>query len=440
MLASEPKKFGAYPISVFWEASRYGLSIAEEGMEKQRKQELHWHDPYGIREALLYSFRNACIASKVSDATCAKALKLECMRFTKNTHASLRAARSILKQVIGDDRHGTRKGDVMASCKFQQLNAVRGPAKTDNIKTSGIELPDGNLIPRLGFGTALFAKSCSCITGHRCQACEQNKDVVHAAVVGAVKHGYRHFDCAQCYNNEEVIGAALMSTGLPRHELFLASKLSSWEDYGASATRKLVLEQLRKLKTNYLDLYYLHDDIEDLRKEKAAWRALERLHREGVIKHLGLSNYRTSAIKRVMSYANICPSVVQVKYDVYHPGYQWAESGLDNVVAFARDHGIAVVGYANFSGWPSLLRAREDPHIHNIAQRYKRTPEQVILRHCLQKGLVLIPASTRESNIELNAHVFDFSLSEHDVAYLDGLAGLVAFQPISWLPANHGSF
>merc|ERR1712107_96199 len=108
--------------------------------------------------------------------------------------------------------------------------------------------------------------------------------------------------------------------------------------------------------------------------------------------------------------------------------------GIDNVIAFARDRGMVVVGYANFSGWPSLLRASSDPHICNMAQRYSRTPVQVILRHGLQKGLALIPASVNQAHIEANARVFDFSLEEADVAYLDNMANAVAFAPVQWLP------
>merc|ERR1712070_778242 len=146
--------------------------------------------------------------------------------------------------------------------------------------------------------------------------------------------------------NENIIGDALKVSGVPRHKLFLASKLSHMEDYGAAATPRLVKEQLRKLQTNYFDLYYLHDDIGDVVKERAAWRALERLHEQGIVRHLGLSNYSTHGVKRIMKYARVFPSVLQVKYDVYHPGYQWAEDEVDNIVEFGRSCRMAIVGYA----------------------------------------------------------------------------------------------
>jgi diketogulonate reductase-like aldo/keto reductase len=97
---------------------------------------------------------------------------------------------------------------------------------------------------------------------------------------------------------------------------------------------------------------------------------------------------------------------------------------------------MAVVGYANFSGWPSLLRARDDPHIACMAERYGRTSTQVIIRHCLQKGLAVIPASLSETHIKDNAQTFNFSLEEDDLAYLDNLANLASSERVPWLPGQ----
>lgn len=406
-------------------------------MKKQRRRELFWHDPWGIRESLLYSFGNACAAMSAFDPNHARLLKSELRKFLRNERATLKAAVGILDTVMRDcEKQLPTIGNLVIECSFEKLNLGTGPADGNDVTTSCIELSSGSRIPQLGFGTALFAEDCSCSNGQCCRACIKARGSVHSAVLAAAKHGYRHFDCAQCYNNEEVIGEALTASGVPREHFFLASKISSSEDYGASATAFLVGQQLKKLQTTYLDLYYLHDDIGDINKEKAAWRALECLHEHGIIKHLGLSNYRTGSLKRVMSYARVYPSVVQVKYDVFHPGYQWEEEGIDNVVAFAQSRGIAVVGYGNFSGWPSLLRAQDDPHIHSIADHYQRTPQQILLRHGLQKGMVLIPASRNEANLQSNTHIFDFSLRQSDEAYLDSLATFVAFKSIPWLPQN----
>lgn len=406
---------------------------------KQKKGELYWHDPWGIREALLYGLRNASLALDCCDTSYARWLRVEIKRFAQHSRASVKTATRLLEEVTAENWTARLERKHISSRNCEQLNYV---SEQDSGMTSSLELSDGSSMPRLGFGTAIFHKDCACEHGRRCQACAGMTDILQAAVTSAIKQGYRHFDCAQCYNNEAVIGEALRASALPREELFLASKLSHAEDYGSSATPKLVKKQLQKLQTNYLDLYYLHDDIGDVRREKAAWRALERLHDQGFIKHLGLSNYRADAIERVMQYARVYPSVLQVKYDVYHPGYQWGEDGIDNVVAFARSHGIAIVGYATFSGWPSLLRARDDPHVCSMARRYERTPVQVLLRHGLQKGLALIPASTNQAHIQHNRNLFDFSLSENDVAHLDSLANLAAFERVPWLPERHefGSF
>lgn len=422
------------PASVFLEASKYGLAIAKKGIQKKNRGELYWHDPWGIREALLYSLQNACAALGCCNASYARWLKVEAKMFARYLRASYRSATRILDAATDKTWVKHLESKRLFFYNRGQLNRIGDVLEEDCGMASTLELSDGSHMPRLGFGTAIFDKNCACERGRRCQACADMTDTLQAAVTTAVKNGYRHFDCAQCYNNEEVIGKALKASGVPRNKLFLASKLSHKEDYGALATPKLVQKQLQKLKTGYLDLYYLHDDIGDVRKEKAAWQALERLQKQGVIKHLGLSNYRTEAIKRIMKYARVLPSVLQVKYDVYHPGYQWAEDGIDNIVAFAQLHGIAVVGYATFSGWPSLLQARDDPHVCSVAQRYGRTPVQVLLRHGLQKGLALIPASVNEAHIQSNTKVFDFSLSECDVCHLDSLANLAASRHVPWIP------
>lgn len=425
------------PASVFLAASEYGLEIAQEGMAKDASGMLYWHDPWGIREALVYSFRNACIALGSFDAKIAKWLEKEARAFANNDRSKVAKAERLLGGVLSER---WTQGLDTKQVKFdnRQLNVSAGPSKVDTVLSSCIQLADGSRLPRLGFGTAIFDKDCNCITGWQCGACMRMASALHKAVLAAVKYGYRHFDCAQCYNNEAVIGEALKVSGVSRKDLFLASKLSSPGDYGSAATVALVEKQLRKLQTTYLDLYYLHDDIEDFGKEKAAWRALERLHDRGIIKHIGLSNYRVDGIKRVMSFARVLPSVLQVKYDVYHPGYSWATAGIDDVVEFAREQDIAVVGYANFSGWPSLLRARDDPHIVCMAQRYGRTPTQVILRHCLQKGLAVVPASLSEAHIKDNSRAFEFSLEEADLAYLDSLASFASFERMPWLP-EHGA-
>jgi len=432
----EMKRRIKIPASIFLQASRYGFDVAKTGLQQLKRGTLYWHDPWGIREALLYSLRNACIALDCCDASYAKWLRTETQRLARTSSNNVRFATRALEKVMSEAWTELSKTKRVSVSNHEQLNFADVALGSKSIETSSIELSDGGSLPRLGFGTAIFDKDCECAHGQRCQACTNMRDVLRVAVTNAVKQGYRHFDCAQCYNNEDTIGEALKASDVQRKHLFLTSKLSYHEDYGSSATPRLVRNQLQKLQTSYLDLYYLHDDIGDYRKEKAAWRALERLYDQGVIKHLGLSNYRSEGIERIMSYARVYPSVVQVKYDVYHPGYQWAEDDIDNIVAFAQSHDIAVVGYASFSGWPSLLQARNDPHVCSIAQDYDRSPTQILLRHGLQKGLALIPASVTQAHIKSNKELFDFSLSGSDVAYLDSLASLAECEHVPWLVSS----
>lgn len=113
-----------------------------------------------------------------------------------------------------------------------------------------------------------------------------------------------------------------------------------------------------------------------------------------IIKNIGLSN--TDGIKQIMSFARVKPAVLQIKYDVYHPGYDWGTAEIGNVFQHAREQRMAMVGYVNFSGRPSLLRALDDPGIVCTAQCYGRTPTHAILRHCLKKGLAVVVASLSE--------------------------------------------
>jgi 2,5-diketo-D-gluconate reductase A len=310
------------PVPVFLEAAKYGLGVAKKGLQQVRCGTMYWHDPWGIREALLYSLQNACIAQSICNACYARSLEAEMKRLTRSSSASVRSTVRFLEEMMNEDWTKASKSKSVSISNCEQLNNVQASLEADSIETSSVELSDGSRLPQLGFGTAIFHKDCMCEHGYRCHACSDMKGALHMAVVSAVKQGYRHFDCAQCYNNEDIVGEALRASGVERKKLFLASKLSYWEDYGSAATPRLVRKQLQRLRTSHLDLYYLHDDICDFRKEKAAWRALERLHDEGVIKYLGLSNYRVEGIKRIMKFARVWPSVLQVKYDVYHPGYQ----------------------------------------------------------------------------------------------------------------------
>lgn len=165
-----------------------------------------------------------------------------------------------------------------------------------------VTLSNGVKMPQLGYGVYQVSKD-------ECERC----------VLDALKVGYRHIDTAQSYFNEEEVGNAIVKSGIPREEIFLTSKV--WvEHYGYEETKASVLESLRKLKTNYIDLMLLHQPFADV---YGAWRALEDLYAQGVIRAIGISNFYPDRVVDICSFVRIKPMVNQVET---HPHNQQTEA------------------------------------------------------------------------------------------------------------------
>eukprot|EP00971_Amphidinium_carterae_P320818 6377083-Amphidinium_carterae.1 len=160
-------------------------------------------------------------------------------------------------------------------------------------------------------------------------------------------------------------------------------------------------------------------DIHEPEKEEAAWRALESLHREGLIRALGLSNYDIAGTERIIKLAEVKPCCLQVKYDIYHPGYQLPKPEQRDIVSWAQDHGLAVIGYSTLSGWPSVLRPIDDPHVFALSTRYEKDPASLLLRHSLQHGLAVIPSTVHKHRLRANLEALDFEIAPEDMALLE---------------------
>ena len=248
-----------------------------------------------------------------------------------------------------------------------------------------VTLSNGVKMPQLGYGVYQVGKD-------ECERC----------VLDALKVGYRHLDTAQSYFNEEEVGNAIVKSGIPREEIFLTTKV--WiEHYGYDETRKSVLESMRKLQTNYLDLVLLHQPFADY---YGAWRALEDLYAEGVLKAIGVSNFYPDRLVDICSFARIKPMVNQVET---HPHDQQTEAH-EWMVKYGVQH----------EAWAPFGEGRggmfEEPLLVEIGKKYGKTSAQVILRWELQRGIVVIPKSTHIERMEQNFNVFDFELSEDDMA------------------------
>eukprot|EP01038_Epipyxis_sp_PR26KG_P005727 gene5727-7910_t len=295
-------------------------------------------------------------------------------------------------------------------------------------------LSNGVKMPVLGLGTwQLEGKEC------------------YDAVYEAIKIGYRSIDSAEAYRNEDVVGDAIQASirdgVVTRQDLFIATKLSDPSNAGYENAKKLIHNQLLKLKVTYIDLYMLHSPIDDRDNlQSETWQALEDLYHEGILKSIGVSNFDSRELKNLVSRSAIKPMVVQNKFDVYHVGKQLDNQG-DQLVRYARSENIIVVAYSPFSAYPFAMRPLEDPIIKYIASNHPSvyidttgkltqstvavTPAQILLRWALQKGAALIPRSSNIERLKENFLVLTMaSLTIEEMKLIDSLQYLV-FSPVS---------
>lgn len=250
-----------------------------------------------------------------------------------------------------------------------------------------VTLSNGVRMPQLGYGVYQVSKD-------ECERC----------VLDALKVGYRHIDTAQSYFNEEEVGTAIAKSGILREEIFLTSKV--WvEHYGYEQTKASVYESLRKLKTDYIDLMLLHQPFGNY---YGAWRALEELYGEGKLRSIGISNFYPDRMVDLCSFSRIRPMVNQVET---HPHNQQTEAQK-----WMQKYGVQIEAWAPFGEGRGGLFT--DGTIAKIAAKYERTVAQIILRWELQRGIVVIPKSVHIERMIENFNVFDFALSDEEMAIM----------------------
>ncbi len=255
---------------------------------------------------------------------------------------------------------------------------------------STLRLNNGVEIPRLGLGTFNAQEGAE----------------TYQAVQWALEAGYRHFDTASFYANEESIGKAVNESGIARSEIFLVTKV--WNsDQGYDNTLRALDVSLNKLGSEYIDLYLIHWPLKGLRRE--TWKALIRLQEEKRCRAIGVSNYTARHLDELLADSPIAPAANQIEFNPF----LYRKDLLD----YCQSKGIAVAAYC------PLARARklEAPGLLAIAARYAKSPAQVAIRWALQHGLVVIPKSVHHERIFENASIFDFELSESDMRELDNL-------------------
>lgn len=251
-------------------------------------------------------------------------------------------------------------------------------------------LSNGVKMPVLGYGVYQVSPA-------ECERCVRD----------ALTAGYRSLDTAQSYFNEEQVGAAMANSGVPRQEIFLTTKV--WvEHYGYEAARASVLESMRRLRTDYLDLVLLHQPFSDY---YGAWRALEDLYQEGKLRAIGVSNFYPDRLVDLASFARIRPMVNQVEI---HPYHQQTEA-----LGWMKKYGVQPEAWAPFGEGRGGLFT--DPVLTGIGKRYGKSAAQVMLRWHLQRGVVVIPKSTHIERMRENLNVFDFSLTGEEMAAIGAL-------------------
>lgn len=253
-----------------------------------------------------------------------------------------------------------------------------------------VKLRNGVEMPMLGYGVYQVSPA-------ECERC----------VSDAISVGYRMIDTAQAYMNEEGVGAAVKKCGVPRHELFLVTKV--WiSNAGYERARASIEESLRKLQTDYIDLLLIHQPFGDY---YGTYRAMEEAYREGRARAIGVSNFYPDRFVDMAEFNDVVPMVNQVETHVFNQ-QQEAQKILREYGAQLMSWAPFAEGRNNFFGNSSLI---------SIGVKYRKSLPQVALRYLIQRGVVVIPKSVHRERMEQNLDVFDFQLSDEDMETIRGL-------------------
>lgn len=262
---------------------------------------------------------------------------------------------------------------------------------TNATEVPALTLHDGVEIPQLGFGVFQIPP-----------------DETQEAVEEALGVGYRHLDTAAAYRNEAGVGAAIAASGVSREDVFVTTKLWNSQQ-GYDSTLAAFEKSVGRLGTGHVDLYLIHWPRPERDLFLDTWRAFERIQEEGGARSIGVSNFRIEDLERLRREAEQQPTVNQIEL---HPRFQQAE-----LRAWDSEHDVATEAWSPLAQGDLL----EDGTVETVAAHHGRTPAQTILRWHLQLGNVVIPKSATPERIRENFEIFDFELSEDDMAALERL-------------------
>lgn len=250
-----------------------------------------------------------------------------------------------------------------------------------------IKMSDGNKIPRIGLG--LWKNT--------------DPEAFSRAFDAAIKAGYRHFDSAQAYGNEQFLGQAVKSAGINRKDLFITTKIAV-QNFGDKKSRNSFDNSLKKLDTDYVDLLLLHFPVPALRKK--TWKVAEDLKSQGLVRSIGVSNYTVNHLKQLEEYATELPVINQVEMHVFLQ--------QDSLNIYCREKRIVVEAYSPIAHAKDM----DNDTIKNLAKKYKKSYAQIMLRWAYQQDVVILPKSVDPKRIQENADIFDFNLSDTDIQSL----------------------
>jgi diketogulonate reductase-like aldo/keto reductase len=259
-------------------------------------------------------------------------------------------------------------------------------------KVPPIILNNGVEMPQLGFGVW-----------------QVPDDEAERAVSTALEAGYRSIDTAAIYGNEAGTGKAVAASGVPREELFVTTKL--WNaDHGYDSTLRAFDTSLSKLGLEYVDLYLIHWPMPATGNAVDSYRAFEKLHADGRVRAIGVSNFHPDHLERLIGETSVIPAVDQIEL---HPHLQQHAAREYNA-----EQGIATEAWSPLGSGKGVL---EVPALVAIARKHGRTPAQVVLRWHVQLGNIVIPKSVTPSRIRENIEIFDFALDVEDLAAISAL-------------------
>ncbi|AJR15288.1 aldo/keto reductase [Leptospira interrogans] len=264
------------------------------------------------------------------------------------------------------------------------MNNKENPLKQTIMLNNGISMP----ILGLGVWKTKSGKECK------------------EAVLNALEAGYRHIDTARIYDNEVDVGQAIRESGIPRKEIFITTKL--WNaDQGSDKTRKALENSLDRLGIDFVDLYLIHFPVTSKRMD--SWKELEKLYHDKLCKAIGVSNYTIIHLTELLKNSQITPAVNQVEF---HPFLNQIY-----LLEYCKKHKIQLEAYSPLAHGQKI----EDPTIAKIAQKYDKTPAQILIRWAIEQKIVVIPKSIKKERIIENSKVFDFAISEEDMKILNSL-------------------